>query len=123
MGLGLDAAGVAVAGAPPAFLVGALVELSRVPLVVSDCCWHGATLFCTTVASQDVTGGARVLAVCPPVLDPHLLLAGAESAGPGGLPGTSSAAMVRGGQWLQSVVVPLQAHALPAALPGLSFHR
>jgi hypothetical protein len=97
--------------------VGVLVELCRVPLVVTDAQWVGATLYVVSAAAQDATGGARVLAVFPPLLDPHLVASGAEPGAAAAAAASAAAAMVRDGQRLVAVVAELQAHLLPAAAP------
>lgn len=90
--------------------VGTLVELCRIPIVASDTTWYGATLLATTVAANDPTGASRVLAIFPPILDPHLTASTGND-----MNNMSGGIMIRDGQRLQPVVVEIQSHIIPAS--------
>ncbi len=94
---------------------GSVLELCRVPLAASAAAWHGSSLFLSTL-------DARTVAVCPPVVDPHIIaeLAAAALGGGGvpmpstlGLSGVVGGPTLVNGSRLAAIVVELQALAPP----------
>lgn len=95
---GTGNSGTSKSGAPPPPSA-SMVELCRVPLVAASAEWHGSSLFVTTVDS-------RLVAILPPVLDPHLVADG------------SPAPMSRSGSRMLPVVLDLQSQQLPSSFPA-----